>query len=181
MTKKEKLYFPEFFQGEKFKENYFEGWYFKHSNERYSISFIAGISMEKDNKHAFIQIISNNFSEYIKYDFSEFSYSNNPFYIKIGDNYFSKDGISININKENIKVFGEIEYSKLISIRKNKSAPNIMGPFAYCNFLECYHGVISLYHSLNGDLRVIIENKESIYRFSNDARIYRKRLGNKLS
>jgi len=165
---KNKLYFPEVFQGEHLKENYFEGWYFKHSNASTSISIIAGISLEKDNKHSFIQIISENFSKYIKYDFSEFSCCNNPFYVQIGDSHFSKEGISININSENIKVWGKLEYSNLIGIKKSKSSPNIMGPFAYCSFLECYHGVISLYHNVNGVLTVIESNKESIYNFSND-------------
>ncbi|MCL2860506.1 MAG: hypothetical protein FWF46_08200 [Oscillospiraceae bacterium] len=139
-----------------------------------------GISLEKDDKHAFIQVISNNFSEYIKYNFSEFACCNNPFYVKIGDNYFSKEGISININNENIKIYGEVKYSNLIGIKKSKSSPNIMGPFAYCGFLECYHGVISLYHNVSGSFKLIADNKEITYNFSNDVRIYGKRLGNKV-
>ena len=90
------------------------------------------------------------------------------------------EGISINIS-EPIDVKADIRYNMLTPIKKNIYAPNIMGPFAYCNFLECYHGVISLYHNLNGNLRIIMGNKESIYNFSNDVRIYRKRLGNKFS
>ena len=44
---------PELFQGEKYlKENkkYFEGWYFKNTNNKYSISFIPGINIDAKEK-----------------------------------------------------------------------------------------------------------------------------------
>ena len=85
---------PELFQGEKYlnkNKNYFEGWYFKHTSDKLNISFIPGISINKKIKKAFIQIITNNASYNVDYNIEDFTYSNKPFYIKIGKNYFSKE------------------------------------------------------------------------------------------
>ena len=54
---------PELFQGEKYltkrsNKNYFEGWYFKNSSNNNGISFIPGISISKNERKAFIQVIT---------------------------------------------------------------------------------------------------------------------------
>ena len=82
---------PELFQGEKcLKENkeYFEGWYFKNTNTNHSISFIPGININKKEKKAFIQVITKDSSYFIDYNISDFKFSYNPFYIKIGNTIF---------------------------------------------------------------------------------------------
>lgn len=84
---------PEVFQGKKcLKKNkdYFEGWYFKHSNGDMGISFIPGICINEKGKKAFIQVITNDTSYYVDYSIDDFSFCHNPFYIKIKDNFFQK-------------------------------------------------------------------------------------------
>ena len=69
---------PELFQGEKYlhkNKTYFEGWYIKHTNNKIGISFIPGIHINKKEKKAFIQIITNNASYYINYCIENFSFS----------------------------------------------------------------------------------------------------------
>ena len=75
---------PELFQGDKYlkkSKNYFEGWYFKNTNNDNGISFIPGISIDGNDKKAFIQLITNNSSYYVNYSIDEFEYSYKPFYI----------------------------------------------------------------------------------------------------
>ena len=153
---KNKIYNDYLYLGNKINSNYFEGWYFKHvsKNKKYSLSFIIGIS--KSNKEeVFIQVIENitNKSYYIKYDIKDFEYSNDPFYIKIKNNYFSLDKIVIDIDNK-ITIKGIINYSNLTKINKNIYSPNIMGPFAYLTNMECNHSVISLRHKLNGQINI---------------------------
>lgn len=167
MKNKDRRINIELFQGKNRKNNYFEGWYFKYSKEDYTISFIPSISILENEKKAFIQVITNSLSKKIEFEFSEFEYSDFPFYIKIGENYFSKEKIKISIKEEDFKIEGEIYNIDHTPIDTSKYMPDIMGPFAYCNFLECYHGIISLHHKLDGKLYLRINDNESILDFDN--------------
>lgn len=150
---------PELFQGKTKIENnkiYFEGWYFKISNNTFNISFIPGININEKEKKAFIQIITPNNSYFINYNFKDFTYSHNPFYIKIGNNYFSKEKIHIDINdnKQKINLSGDIKYSNSKNINTNLLNPNIMGPFAYIPFMECNHAIINMKSKVNGIINI---------------------------
>jgi len=164
-----KLIHPEYFQGNKKKNNYFEGWYYKlvSQDQKYTLAFIPGVSINLKDTHAFIQVfISQTIdsetklkSHYFRFKFEEFEYGHRDFFVKIGSNYFSKDRISIDLNSNQFKVFGSISISNETPIHKNIFSPNIMGLFGYLNFMECYHGVISMSHQLSGILKL---NENSI-------------------
>lgn len=129
-------------------KEFFEGWYFKHQAQGQTISFIPGIHIPKLGKaFAFIQIITNHKSYFIKYPYSQFYASKNTFYIKIGNNIFSKNGISININTPKLKLQGTIRYEAFTPIKYD-----IMGPFSLFPNMECHHGIISLHHLAHGYL-----------------------------
>ena len=147
------------FQGNKKKKNYFEGWYFKMvANDGSSvISVIPGISLSSDGreKHAFIQIINGITAQtsYYSYPIEEFSFSKKEFALKIADSYFSKDRIILDLKDDHsiisgkISMFNQVEYTSggLLNI-------GIMGFYRFVPFMECYHGVVSLTHSLNGTI-----------------------------
>lgn len=147
------------FQGNKKKKNYFEGWYFKMvSNDGSSIlSLIPGISLSSDGKekHAFIQIINGITAQtsYYSFPIEEFSFSKKEFAIKIADNYFSKDSIIINLKDDNSIVSGKITMTNQVEYKSDRLInTGIMGPYRFVPFMECYHGVVSLTHSLSGKL-----------------------------
>lgn len=145
----------ELFQGEKYlssNKDYFEGWYFKNTSNKISISFIPGININKDNKCAFIQVITNDKSYYVDYDIKKFEYNDNPFYIRIGNNYFSTKYIKIDINHSNLKIKGNLKYSNSINIKTSNFSPNIMGIFSYVPFMECNHAIISMKNNINGSI-----------------------------
>ena len=154
---------PDLFQGEEYlntNKNYFEGWYFKNTNNENNISFIPGINIDKNGKKAFIQIITNNTSYFINYSINEFYYSYYPFYIKIGNNIFSKQGIYVDIrdNTQNINIYGKLKYLNSKNINTNIINPNIMGPFSYIPFMECNHAILSMKNTIQGSIN--INNKE---------------------
>lgn len=94
---------PDLFQGKKYlntNKNYFEGWYFKNTNNVEGISFIPGINIDDKDKKAFIQVITNNSSYFINYNIKDFKFNFEPFLIQIGNNTFSKDGIHIKIKDD---------------------------------------------------------------------------------
>lgn len=157
---------PDLFQGEKYLKkykDYFEGWYFKITNNKTSISFIPGISINKEKKCAFIQVITNKDSYYFEYDIDEFKYGFDPFYVMIGDNFFSKDGIYICIKDKRKKdlITGAIEYSDSENINTNFLNPNIMGIFSYVPFMECNHAILCMNNKVNGFIN--IKNKKIMF------------------
>ncbi|MCL2379850.1 MAG: hypothetical protein FWC81_03600 [Coriobacteriia bacterium] len=145
---------PELYQDLK-QSNYFEGWYFKFQNNADDVlAVILGVSKSAEGDFAFIQVINsyNNTATYTKYDIEEFRHSEDPWSIRIADNYFSFDRVELNIHADDIELVGTITISKTTPISTSLYAPNIMGPFAYLNFMECYHAVLSMHHNLNGQL-----------------------------
>ena len=151
---------PEVFQGENYLKknlNYFEGWYFKNSGDKNSIAFIPGININHKFKEAFIQVITDQSSYFVDYNISDFRFMHNPFYIKIGNNFFSKEGLHIEISEvtQNIEIYGNIKYSDSKNIITNLFKPNIMGPFSYVPAMECNHAILSMQNCVNGSLMII--------------------------
>ncbi len=132
------------------KKDFFEGWYFKHQKGNDTIAFIPGVNIDgKGNRSAFIQVITKINSYNINYSFSKFVVTKDNLKIKIGDSIFSSKGMEVHIKNENVTIDGKIEYGSLTPIKYD-----IMGPFSAIPFMECNHGIISLYHSLRGKITV---------------------------
>lgn len=136
------------------KKNFFEGWYFKHQYNGKSIAFIPGINVdEKGERYSFIQIITDENTYNINYDYKDFYVNKDKLEVKIAENIFSKEGICLNIINEEISIKGSLQYKDITPIKYD-----IMGPFSIFPFMECNHGVISLYHEVSGSLK--INNRE---------------------
>lgn len=136
------------------KKAFFEGWYFKHQYNDFSMALIPGINIDKNgDKYSFIQVITKDNSYNIKYKFDDFSISYDKLTIKIKDNIFSINGVVLNIRESGIRIKGRLKYNNITPIKSN-----IMGPFSLIKFMKCNHEIISLYHTVDGNLT--INNKE---------------------
>jgi hypothetical protein len=155
-----KLYHPENFQGKYKKTNYFEGWYFKNIDKKREnvLAVIPGISLDTErlDNHAFIQVLDakNCKVSYIRYNISEFKFDNNKFQIQIGDNFFSRKEMRLNIEDDNINILGHLSFSNIIRYPKTLTHPGIMGPYSFVPFMECYHGIINIHHDISGQLNI---------------------------
>lgn len=155
MNKIQTILQPDRFQGKGKTKCYFEGWYFKIINAEESKAFaiIPGVAMDVSGKrHAFIQILDgkNETSAYYKFEFEQFSYNKDRFEISIGANNFSNSEIKLDL--ENIK--GTLRFSSLIPWPSSWYSPGIMGPYSFVPFMECYHGILSMNHQLEGSLTI---------------------------
>ena len=140
-------------------KEFFEGWYFKHQIHNQTISFIPGIHLSKEGKgFAFIQIITNSQSYFIKYPYQSFYANINNLYIQIGNNVFSKKGIIIDIKTPELRIKGKAYYGKFTPIKDD-----IMGPFSLVPNMQCNHGIISLRHTINGSFKI----NDSLFNFKN--------------
>jgi len=160
-----KLYHPEIFQGDKKKKHYFEGWYYKSilpSFEK-SVVIIPGIALGKDENsgHAFIQVMASpeGKSFYIPFSRDDFSSSHNELDIHIGKNHFTRHELQVDIEESDLVLKGHLRFSRTMALKPRLFNPGIMGWYSFMPFMECYHGLVSMGHEVNGTLSL---NGESV-------------------
>lgn len=142
-----------FYHGETKKAPFFEGWYFKHQIGDEVYAFIPGYSIgEQGEKCPFIQVINHESSEVFHFDREVFMASEDRLFVKIGENTFSEEGITLALRSPSLTIEGTISYGEFTPLKRSRYAPSIMGPFSYLSFMECYHGILSMKHSLKGSL-----------------------------
>ena len=156
MKRSRNLFHPEVFQGKGQTHPYFEGWYLKHLSAdcAHHLVVIPGIVLSEDDPHAFIQLICGTpvRSYYLRFDLDSFQSSDETFQTTIGSNTFSAEGIHLDIEDGELSLQADLHYADLTPIRQTLLTPNIMGFFAYLPFMQCYHGLISLEHGLQGEM-----------------------------
>ena len=161
----DKIRKPLLFQGNNKEEKYFEGWYYKQvsKDHKRAISFIPGISLFNNDVHCFVQYIYVSLDEnnkkliktgYVKYPVEDFKFNNNPFMLWVENSTFMESMISIKIVDDGINIEGKLNLGSFTPIEKSILAPNIMGFFAYIPKMECYHGIVSMNHRVDGILRI---------------------------
>lgn len=142
---------------------YFEGWYFKlvDKNGKKPIVFIPGIINNKRFPHSFIQIYIGDEMKYyyIEGDISDFTAKEESLWIKIRDNSFSLNNISLDLSGKNsrrqsIYIKGDIKLTDSVPWPDNGKGIGSMELFNYINFLECYSQVCSLYSKLEGSISI---------------------------
>lgn len=154
MVKKlQSLFHPEQFQGWGKTKRYFEGWYYKvvNANETKAFAFIPGIAMDENgNQQAFIQVLDGNkrTAEYHKFNSNQFKPSVGKFELEIEDNFFSENTIQLNLPT----VKGKLNFSSKVPWPNSWYSPGIMGPYTFVPFMECYHGILSMDHEIQGEL-----------------------------
>ena len=159
LTKLHAFFNPEQYQGWGKTKKYFEGWYFKvvNADETKAFALIPGIAMdETGNKQAFIQVLDGKkkTAVYHRFDAAQFIPAEKKFLIEINKNSFSENHISLHLPG----IRGELHFSGNIPWPKPFYSPGIMGPYAFAPFMECYHGIVSMDHVINGEL--IIDNEK---------------------
>gem|GEM_PF-2942222 len=175
------LFHPEVFQGRMKSKSYFEGWYFKLAVADRVLAIISGISLGNDTqvRHAFIQVFSSTEQKswYVTYPFDVFSASPKKLDITIAGNRFSTDSIRLDIDSEDLQLHGVVQQRNIHPYPTTLRAPGIMGWYAYVPFMECFHGVVSMTHSLSG----AVEMNGRELDFFGRQWVYRKGLGDFVS
>ena len=146
---------PELYHGWGKEKRFFEGWYYKivSKDEKSAFAFIPGVAMDENgNKQAFIQILDGkkSTSEYIKFPFESFKANSKKHIIEIDSNRFTTN--SIDLDLPNIR--GSLKFQNITPWSNSFFSPGIMGPFSFVPFMECYHGIISMDHSIKGELSI---------------------------
>jgi hypothetical protein len=153
-----RIWRPETFQGRNQKKHYFEGWYFKLIDQQRKtvLAIIPGISIGENlaDAHAFVQVIDavKGQTEYYRFAFEDFHADEREFFVQIGENTFSNQGVKVDLRNENTSLSGELRFTDIDAYPKSFFHPGIMGPFSFVPGMECYHGVVNIRHTIRGGL-----------------------------
>ena len=152
------LFHPERFQGWGKRRAYFEGWYFKlvSQDQQHAYAIIPGLAFDNEGTgHAFIQLLDGKrkTSAYHKFPLEFFKANAKAFEVSIGNNLFTGQNLILDLPELN----GEIQFENVVGWPKPFYSPGIMGPYAFAPFMECYHGIVSMDHELNGTLVTHVE------------------------
>lgn len=146
---------PDMYHGWGRETRFFEGWYFKlvDPTEQYAFAVIPGISKGFDGaRHSFIQVMDGKRCEAHYNDFPENAFlpSDKRFEVQLAGNRFSAGGLRLDLPQ----LKGELRFNNRFSWPKMLGAPGIMGWYSFMPFMECYHGVVSMDHVIEGKLEV---------------------------
>jgi hypothetical protein len=149
---------PEWYHGHHKRPPFFEGWYFKFIDQtearRYAVIPGIFLSDEPDKHHAFVQVLDGQTgaSAYFTYPPEQFVAAADAFDVRVGPNHFRADGITLDLGGPELALRGDLRFDGLTPWPVTLASPGIMGWYGWLPFMECYHGVVSLDHSVRGTL-----------------------------
>jgi tocopherol cyclase len=134
---------------------YFEGWYYKlvSADETLRYAIIPGVFLGEQG-HAFIQVLDgvSGRSAYHTYPLDQFEASHKLFDVRIGGSRFTRDGLTLAVNTSEGQAWGELRFRGTRPWPVTVASPGIMGWYAWVPRMECYHGVLSFDHAIEGAL-----------------------------
>jgi hypothetical protein len=151
---------PACYHGHGVKPPFFEGWYYKlvDAGEGHLYAVIPGIFLSDDpaKHHAFVQVLDGRTgkSTYHPYPAEEFWAAEGTLDLHVGPNRFTSEHISLDVDVPDLTLQGELHFEGVKPWPVSLASPGIMGWYAWIPFMECYHGVVSLDHGIQGALTV---------------------------
>lgn len=146
---------PAVYHGLNKKAPFFEGWYFKlvSADERHKVAIIPGVILGQD-AHAFLQVLDgvNGTTAYLKFPFQDFQADDRHFTVGIAENRFDGRNLHLAVNDAACQLSGEVRFGALNPWPVTWLSPGVMGWYAWVPRMECYHGVLSFSHTLQGSL-----------------------------
>lgn len=148
---------PEAYHGSNTGAPFFEGWYHKLVTQAgNSFAIIPGVyrSAKSENEFSFIMVFDGETGEvyFERYEISSFSARVDRYDVSIEQNRFYYDGLDIDIKSQNFSINGSLSFSEQYPWPVRISEPGCMGWYGYLPFMECYHGILSMDHSITGEL-----------------------------
>ena len=113
---------PNRYHGFSAKPPYFEGWYYKlvsaDQNTRFAIIPGAYISPDPAKSHAFVQVFDSQADKvnFHRYPFKAFKAHKRSFEIRVAENLFTADQISLSIADDLEQIEGSLSFSKIITM-----------------------------------------------------------------
>lgn len=142
------------------RRNFFEGWYYKlvDASEQHAYAVIPGVFLgaTESVSYCFVQTLdgSSGQTTFHRYPLADFQASRTKFDIAIGPNRFWADHLALAIDAPDRQMRGELALVGLKPWPVTLFSPGIMGWYAFVPLMECYHGVLSFDHRIDGRLQI---------------------------
>ncbi len=155
---------PELFHGPSRHEHFFEGWYYRfvQSNPGKSLIVIPAIYLNRDKNSSYgcVQIMDSETHtvHFQRFDWDRVHIAENEFDLSMAANRFTLKGISLDIDEADLRIRGSITLNALRPWPVSLFSPGAMGWYAFMPFMQCYHGVLSFDHEIEGAL--VINDRE---------------------
>ncbi len=146
---------PDAYHGENKGEGFFEGWYYKvTNNDNRTISIIIG-AIKGDDEHSFVQFLDSKSGkcEYFEFKHTDFKANANEFEVNILDNLFLHGELILNLQNENKSVMGNLRFSNIRKWKNKNNNPSSMGPYIYLP-LKCYSQVCFMKADVDGKINI---------------------------
>lgn len=147
---------PAAFHGRGATPPFFEGWYVKlvSADRSTRLAVIPGVFLGLDGGDtAFVQVLDGTTgrSWWCPYPVEEFWSSPDRFDVRVGPNRFDERGARLDLPEAGLA--GDVAFaSRFEPWPVTTRSPGIMGWYAWVPLMECYHGVVSFGHALDGTL-----------------------------
>ena len=123
-----------------------------------TIVLIPGIyrSGVNSNETAFLMVYqgSNGHFDYIPYPARDFNCGSRDYSLFLGENYFSLNKIDLKVKTDKINLTGTILSEDLKPWPVTLFEPGCMGWYSYVPTMECFHGILSMGHTLRGQIKL---------------------------
>jgi hypothetical protein len=147
---------PGIFHGWRKKKDFFEGWYFKmvDRSEKKAYAVIPGVSIARDplKSHAFVMFMDARAQRmrYFRYPLDDLKASDKNFELSIGRSSFSTDEMRLNLEQKGDLITARISFKDTHPWPVKLLSPGVMGWYAFVPGMECYHGILSMDHAIEG-------------------------------
>lgn len=125
----------------------FRGWYFKCQSDARTLAVIPAIHQVKGERSCSIQLITDGNSWSVPFPYADFQKSHSA--VEIGGNRFGRQGIHLDLHAPELSASGTLRFGAFTPLRYD-----IMGPFRYVPFMECRHSVLSMKHTVDGEVDI---------------------------
>ena len=152
-----RLWTPAMYQGGR-RDGRFEGWYFKAVDASGTVPFavIPGISWDEagGTSHAFVQVVrAGGHTRYFRYPVTAFEFERmRTFGVSVGGNVFTQHGMRLDLSDDEGTVSGGLSFGAWTPWPVHALSPGIMGWYRFVPRMECYHGVLSMDHAVDGTI-----------------------------
>jgi hypothetical protein len=139
---------------------FFEQWYYKLVDSTGGNSFVIvpGVYRGKkaDQDHAYIQILDGRWNQVVfqKYPIDGLQYGLVLPDLRIGSSRFTPESLKLDFDHPRKRIYGEICFGDIATYPSTVFSPGVMDWYMWVPFLQCYHSVINMDHSLQGNLVV---------------------------
>lgn len=127
--------------------NYFCGWYYRCQSDHQTLAMIPSVHKTKEHSFSMIQLITDTHSYHAQFPYEDFKKNKDE--IRMGNNRFYHSELTLDIHAPGCWAEGTVCFGEFAPIRYD-----IMGPFRYLPFMQCRHSVYSMWHRVQGEIRV---------------------------